>query len=261
MKNVHRCFFPALLLLLTLTLALPVRARGTEGLVLLDTGTVREMLKPGLILLENGKSYRLDSIRIPVDYYRQAQDELGAAVLDKKVRVYASGGQGAVLDRYGVAFAYVRGEDGVWIHDHLLSKGLAWASVPDSGNYKFDIAAKIEANARAQRLGFWSDPAYAIKTPDNIHYYSNSFQIVEGKIMSVALKNDYFYINFGEDWKEDFTINMPRKSWRSFNVGSGADFDPELWRGRVIRIRGWVESRNGPMIELTSPQQIEFIKQ
>jgi len=50
MKNVHRCFFPALLLLLTLTLALPVRARGTEGLVLLDTGTVREMLSTAVKL-------------------------------------------------------------------------------------------------------------------------------------------------------------------------------------------------------------------
>jgi hypothetical protein len=119
-----------------------------------------------------------------------------------------------------------------------------------------DILMQTEEKARAGRHGFWSDPAYAVKTPDNVYRYGNSFQIVEGKILGVAVKNDYAYLNFGSDWKTDFTISLPRGGWRRF----GADVDFTAWRGRVVRIRGWVENRNGPMIELTNPEQIEFIK-
>jgi micrococcal nuclease len=35
--------------------------------------------------------------------------------------------------------------------------------------------------------------------------------------------------------------------------------DVAAYQGRRIRVRGWVESWNGPMIEITHPEQIEEV--
>ena len=35
--------------------------------------------------------------------------------------------------------------------------------------------------------------------------------------------------------------------------------DLEALEGRVVRVRGWVESWNGPMIKVTHPEQIEVL--
>jgi endonuclease YncB( thermonuclease family) len=240
------CFLFFLLLL-----AIPAQAAKPA---LLDIGTVKGIQRPDLLLLDNGKSYRLAGIRIPADYAPQALEALESDVLGKKVHIYASGG--AVADRYGVPLAYALREDRASIQVGLVSKGLAWFNASAGGGNMPDVLRRAEEKARAARRGFWSDPAYAVKTPANVRGYSHSFQVVAGKILDVALKNDYAYLNFGPDWKTDFTISLPRKNWRRF--GAGVDF--ASWRGRIVRIRGWVESRNGPMIELTNPEQIEFIK-
>jgi hypothetical protein len=33
----------------------------------------------------------------------------------------------------------------------------------------------------------------------------------------------------------------------------------ESLKGKRLRVRGWVKSRNGPMIEATHPEQIELL--
>jgi hypothetical protein len=40
---------------------------------------------------------------------------------------------------------------------------------------------------------------------------------------------------------------------------SAAGMDPLALKGRRVRIRGWLESRDGPFVELVSPGQIEVL--
>jgi hypothetical protein len=46
---------------------------------------------------------------------------------------------------------------------------------------------------------------------------------------------------------------------RSRKLFRGAGVDPAGLDGRRIRVRGWLRSRNGPMIEATHPEQIELL--
>ena len=39
---------------------------------------------------------------------------------------------------------------------------------------------------------------------------------------------------------------------------SSAGLAPKALESRRVRVRGWVEERNGPRIEATSPEQIEI---
>jgi micrococcal nuclease len=40
---------------------------------------------------------------------------------------------------------------------------------------------------------------------------------------------------------------------------AGAGLDPGEYQGKMVRVRGWIESRNGPHITLAQPEQIEVI--
>ena len=66
------------------------------------------------------------------------------------------------------------------------------------------------------------------------------------------------YLNFGPDWKRDFTAVIRPEALRVFTMEG---IDPAAYEGRRIRVRGWVESWNGPMIEVTHPEQIEEVSE
>ena len=64
------------------------------------------------------------------------------------------------------------------------------------------------------------------------------------------------YLNFGENWREDFTVSIAPRDRRRFEA---AGIAVEDYEGRLVRVRGWVDSFNGPMIEATHPEQIEVL--
>jgi hypothetical protein len=65
------------------------------------------------------------------------------------------------------------------------------------------------------------------------------------------------YLNFGADWKQDFTVTLAPAVRRLFEAEG---HDPRAYEGRRIRVRGWLKSFNGPMIEATHPEQIELLE-
>jgi hypothetical protein len=64
------------------------------------------------------------------------------------------------------------------------------------------------------------------------------------------------YLNFGNDWRSDFTISIDRKDVRAF---AAAGIDLKGLAGKRVRVRGWIEWRNGPMIAATHPEQLELL--
>jgi hypothetical protein len=64
------------------------------------------------------------------------------------------------------------------------------------------------------------------------------------------------YLNFGRVWREDFTVVIERPGLRIFET---AGIDPLSLDNMVIRVRGWIESADGPRIEVTHPEQIEVL--
>jgi hypothetical protein len=77
-----------------------------------------------------------------------------------------------------------------------------------------------------------------------------------GRVRETAEVRGRIFLNFGEDWREDFTVMIAPKRTDSFE---DAGMDLLGLKGRWIRVRGWIESYNGPMIEATHPEQIEVM--
>jgi micrococcal nuclease len=66
-----------------------------------------------------------------------------------------------------------------------------------------------------------------------------------------------FFLNFGSDYKKDFTGAISPKDARSF---ASAGLDIKSLEGKKVRLRGWIYERNGPAMDLTHPEQVESLQ-
>lgn len=218
------------------------------------------------VALQDGREVRLVGIQAPklplgrpgfrtwplADAAKRTLEELA---LGRTVELRYGGRR---MDRHGRALAHLYDTaDGTWIQGEMLRRGMARVySFPDN---RALVAAMldIERAARAAGRGIWSRPFYRILAPEEAGAAVGSFQLVEGTIREAAIVRGRGYLNFGEDWESDFTLYIAPESRRRFEA---AGIDIDALDGRRVRARGWIESFNGPEIEVTHPEQLELLE-
>jgi endonuclease YncB( thermonuclease family) len=231
----------------------------TEGPVL-----VAEVIDAETLRLADGRVLRLAGIIVPPSgaddrYAAAARQALALLARDRQVS-FAFGSRR--MDRHGRFMAHVwqADENGVrdgWLQGALLADGFARvATTPDNLLLVSDML-RVEDEARRARRGLWGDPAYRIRTPEDAGAVLDSFQIVEGRILAVAIRGRGGYLNFGADYRTDFTLSLSREALRLMRQ---ANVDPMALQGIRVRARGWLRSFNGPLIEITHPEQIEVLQ-
>ena len=196
-------------------------------------------------------------------------DEARAALIEIALerRVTLSYG-GRRTDRYGRALAHLHVEAGqtgdrqtsnrLWLQGALLRRGLARVySFRDNRALIAEMLA-LESEARAAGRGIWDHPFYTVRAAEPPRLAIDRFTLVEGLVVAVAIVRKRAYLNFGADWKSDFTVSIAPRDRLLFEREG---IDLEALEGRVLRVRGWVESWNGPMIKVTHPEQIEVLSE
>jgi len=131
-------------------------------------------------------------------------------------------------------------------------------SFPDNRACVRELLAS-ENDAREKSLGLWASPVYRIESAedvDRLGRLTQSYQLVEGRVLSGGEGASHVYLNFTGDWKSDFTIAVARKDVNAFTAEG---IDLKGLAGKRVRVRGWVIWRNDPMIEATHPEQIELL--
>lgn len=251
---------PLTAIMLVLLTALPAAAAGPADLPGRAGGAVTEVVDGDTVFLEDGTEVRLVGIQAPKlplgrkgfrkwPLADEAKATLEALTAGRRFDLHFGGRQ---MDRHGRALAHLVTKDGLWLQGELLRLGMARVySFPDNRSLVGEMLA-LERAARRQRFGIWSHPFYAIRTPAGAPDDIGTFQIVEGRVADAADVRGRLYLNFGEDWRTDFTVSIDRTARRLFTEAA-----PAIWNNQVIRVRGWLKSRNGPMIEVTHPEQIE----
>jgi hypothetical protein len=80
--------------------------------------------------------------------------------------------------------------------------------------------------------------------------------VVEGDVVSVRESRGTTYINFGRRWSESFTAVILKR-----NAGEllAAGIDLKRLQGRRLEVRGFIELRSGPRIEVMRPEQIAVV--
>ncbi len=161
-------------------------------------------------------------------------------------------------NRYGETpvFAYRDGDDQA-LQARLLASGLARLSHFDLPQSCFQALFEAEHGAISTRRGLWRDPRFAVlkaRDPDSMAARLDSYQIVEGEILSTGRTERRLYLNFGGYWAEDFTVEIDKRAEAALQK---AGKRPEDWVGTRIRVRGWLSESRGPMMKVEEPNQIE----
>ena len=132
--------------------------------------------------------------------------------------------------------------------------------MPSAGNSTCrDELLAAERTAREAGRGLWSEAAYQVRQADRpleLARYGATFQVVEGRIARVSEVRGVVYLNFDVDWRKGFSASL-RRADRSL-LGDFAD-RPKALSGQSVRVRGWIELKPGPTIDLSSAGLIEFI--
>lgn len=161
-------------------------------------------------------------------------------------------------NRYGVLIAEVHAPEGS-VQDQLVSQG--WVMVDSHADHTGLTPARLrlEGEARNGGLGAWAHHDLRVhgSDPNALAPYLDSVQIVEGRVISTgAARDGRIYLNFGTDWRTDFTVQVLRRHQSAFESAGVVLRDLD---GAVIRVRGWLYDENGPMISLDHAEALEIL--
>ena len=239
--------------------------RKDEEQRLLDV--VTSVIDGDTLVLASGKEVRLTGIQAPKlplnrpgfqtqPLAEDAKRSLEQMALGKSVTLDVGG---AGRDRYGRWLAQVHLEDGPWLQAEMITLGLARVYSFADNRAPAPHLLALEQDAREARVGIWELPYYAIRKPNPalLRKELGSFQLVEGRVKAAARVRGRTFLNFGDNYKTDFTVTIAPRDLSRFTA---AGQDPRKLEGKRIRVRGWLTSFNGPSMELDHPEQIEVLE-
>ena len=234
------------------------------------TGKVRAITDGRSFILEDGREIRLAAIEVPLApaagesgpraeaglAARAALESMLASQSVVELRQDAAG-----ADRYGrtLAMVYVM-RDGARqsVAHEMLARGFARVSAHVGDRPCAEELLAQERGARRAKLGLWSEPYYVIVAAESgaqLAAERGRFTVAEGNVLSVRESAGTIYMNFGRRWSQALTVTISKRDERVF---AAAGVEPKRLENRRVRVRGWVEERNGPRIEVTRPEQIEI---
>ncbi len=230
-----------------------VRLTGTSSMRL-DDGT--EVKLAGILL-----PHKLDAAGKPETWppAATARAELNMLTVGKSVEIAEQSGR---RDRYGRRSVdmFVRARrERLWLQAQLVAAGQARVNPEPLTNACANILLAHEAAARRARRGLWDNAAYNIRNASNhqaLMRYRSTFQLVEGIVRDVTTVRSRTFINFGNNWRTDFTAGIQRRTLAGSRINARM---LAAMKGRRVRIRGWIVRRGGPFITIRSMKQIELV--
>jgi len=95
-------------------------------------------------------------------------------------------------------------------------------------------------------------PFYAVRAPERLKGDLDTFQIVDGTVVDAVKVKNAVFLNFGPDWRTDFTVRLDGAALKLFRA---AGVDPLTFKGERVEVRGWLRFKDGPMIDASHPEQ------
>jgi len=139
--------------------------------------------------------------------------------------------------------------------DALIAAGLARVR-PEYETRGCEAARlALESAARAKGLGVWRDPDYVVLAADDLASLARRdgrFVIVEGVVRRIGLGRARLYLDLGG--RGALSVVASRKTQAAFQT-AGAPLT--ALAGEKIRVRGALDSRFGPQLEIVDPLMLE----
>jgi micrococcal nuclease len=240
-----------------------------DGLAEGPGGVVSKVFDGRTVELDSGIVVRLSGLRTPVPVGRAAvvpaepladaaTAALGKLVLNRPVRL---GLDDEETDRYGhmEAQLFIDMPDGAWVQQAMLGNGMARVEVLPKGRKCMAELITAEAVARGNGVGIWADPYYRVRDAGNpaaLLERTGKYELIEGDVVGTGEARGRVYLDFGRVWKDDLTATIDQKARGLF---AAAGIDLLSLKGQRVRLRGWIEDHDGPLVELGEPEQLEVL--
>jgi hypothetical protein len=205
-----------------------------------QTGTVKSITDNGDIFLTNGKILKLSSVMLN----KRTISFLKESLIGNNISYWSNDNK---TDRHNRINAQILLQD-EWIQCKILQSGYSIAAPsPLSKNIAYDLY-KCENQDAIKK--------YAVNTDDAVKFIGG-YKIVSGSIYSTYQSKKNLYINFDKDWKTDFSIMISNDIVKKL---TSEQLEKLTTKEQKIRVRGWIEKYNGPIIKLSDFNQIEFLE-
>lgn len=212
----------------------------------------------GDLRLTDGRTVRLAAVATDfgnTEHGQALDTALAELVVGRTVEIASAT---ARPDRHGRLAGMVRVESagrGETLQAALVGLGLAVVR-PEEGYVPCAAAlADAENAARMADLGLWAVFPADARDPDAVRRMNGRFSVVEGRIFAAGSGRNSDYLNFGRTWREDVTVQIPRRDRARF-VEAG--LEPGSLGGKRIMVRGVIFEAGGPTIEARWPEQVRL---
>ncbi len=216
--------------------------------------SIADIAERGEIRFASGSRALLGSVRWPDEPAAEdaARAWLGARI-GRPLAVSERGG----ADRWGRARVDAVADEAEDLAGGLVAAGLAAVDAGEGDALCRPALLQVEARARASGLGLWARPV--LSAPDGLALRARAgrFVVAEGRLLHVGVRPARTYLDFVSRGADGLTVTVSKRTWRRMlEHGLSA---AGLTR-KNVRVRGIVEVRRGPVIEIAAPELIEVLE-
>jgi len=227
-----------------------------------DADVVR-VIDGDTIVITGGERIRyigIDAPEVNEVFYQEAKDKNRELVEGKNIRFVVC--KYEQRDNYGRLLAWVYTGD-IFVNELLVKEGYAKIFIiPPCGTEKQEEFKNYEKEAKDKGLGLWvMDGKLTEQNEKPIHaetaaQYIGKTKTVSGKVINVFDSGKAIFLNFGADYKKDFTAVIFNKDIGRFK---GKGIDPvNFYKGKEVFVIGKIIEYNGPEIVVKNPSQIKI---
>jgi micrococcal nuclease len=207
------------------------------------------------VALDDGRTVRLADVRAPEP---EAMTAALGELVGRRVAVSAT----ARPDRWGRTVGDIaplpagdghRKDTSGGFRADAVARGLALVDPVDISQPCLAELFGVERTAEASRQGIWRTSLVVPAAADGLPQQAGRYVLVDGVVASVGETRQTLYLNFGDNWRTDFTALMRRRDASDWGLVA-ADL-----AGRRVRVRGVLEAWNGGLIRIEHPAQVELL--
>lgn len=161
-------------------------------------------------------------------------------------------------DRYGRLLAEVLVKDAHGaessVAEALLRAGLAHVYPLSGQEIGTARLLPLEEAARAARRGIWQLPELQPTDAAQAAAQYGHYALITGTVVQAAKMKTKIYLNFGADYRTDFTAVIDKRDWKNF-----PSLDLLALTGKRVLLRGFLYTDYGPAMRLQNDGQISLL--
>lgn len=145
---------------------------------------------------------------------------------------------------------------GVDLAGGLIAAGLAQADSGEADTLCRPALLGLEQAPRAAGSGLWSVPGPGVRDGAALRAAAGRFVVAQGRLVGVGERPGRTYLDFVSRGEDGLTVTVSKRTWRQLQERG---LSATTLEGRLVRVRGVVEVRRGPTIDVASADMIEVL--